>query len=94
MDFVTKQDRGKWNAFDSITSFGWSGSAVLGGILVDRYGYSLTFFLTATLQVVAWLPLLLLLPLVPVESTMTQKAGKCDGEGSGETALRSPLLDD
>ena len=92
MDFVDKKSRGKWNAFDSITSFGWSGSAVLGGILVDRYGYSLTFFMTAGLQVFAWLPLLSLLPLIPVESAMVSSTKRKEGEA--DIALRSPLLGD
>merc|ERR1719210_1571006 len=47
MDYVPKKDRAKWNSLDSITRFGWSGSAVLGGILVDSYGFSSTFLLTA-----------------------------------------------
>ena len=36
MDFVPKKSRGKWNSAASISSFGWCGSAALGGMLVDR----------------------------------------------------------
>ena len=59
MDHVPYASRGKWNAIDGVTRFGWSGSAVLGGSLVDSGGYALTFVITAALQVVAalmWLP--------------------------------------
>jgi MFS family permease len=47
---VRKEERARWNAAESINRFGWSGSAVLGGHLVDRYGYRLTFLITAGLQ--------------------------------------------
>ena len=47
-------------AVDGVTRFGWSGSAVLGGYLVDRGGYALTFLITAGMQLLAaalWLAL-------------------------------------
>ena len=47
MDFCARENRGFWNAVDSITRFGWSGSAVLGGFLVDRYDYGATFLATS-----------------------------------------------
>merc|ERR1719323_2849063 len=34
MDYVSKKNRAKWNSLDSVRKFGWSGSAVVGGILV------------------------------------------------------------
>lgn len=49
-DYVRKEERARWNAAESINRFGWSGSAVLGGHLVDRYGYRFTFLITAGLQ--------------------------------------------
>lgn len=36
---------------ESVTSFGWSGSAALGGFLINAYGFQLTFFVTASMQV-------------------------------------------
>jgi hypothetical protein len=36
---------------ESVTSFGWSGSAALGGWLIHRYGFQLTFMVTASMQV-------------------------------------------
>lgn len=36
---------------ESVTSFGWSGSAALGGYLIHVYGFQLTFYITATMQV-------------------------------------------
>ena len=48
-----------------VSGFGWCGSAVLGGYLVDSFDYSFTFLLTALIQgsaVAIWVGLL---PLVP-----------------------------
>ena len=59
-DHVPHASRGRWNALDGVTRFGWSGSAVLGGYLVDRGGYALTFVVTAATQLIAalvWLAL-------------------------------------
>jgi hypothetical protein len=52
--------RGKVNAADSVRTFSWSGSAALGGILVEKYGFESTFLITAGIKCVSFLPLLLL----------------------------------
>ena len=49
-DYVRKSERARWNAAESINLFSWSGSAVLGGYLIDRHGYRATFLVTAGLQ--------------------------------------------
>jgi len=36
MDSVPKEHRAKWSALESVNTATWSGSAVIGGILVDR----------------------------------------------------------
>lgn len=43
--------RGRWNSLDSILAFGWCGSAVAGGFLLDAFGFDLTFLITAFFQV-------------------------------------------
>merc|ERR1711988_1982131 len=53
MDFSRRQERGGWNAVDSITRFGWSGSAVVGGFIIDAYGYSLAFLVTGAMLATA-----------------------------------------
>ena len=35
MDYVSKRNRAKWASLDSVARFGWSGSAVAGGELVQ-----------------------------------------------------------
>ena len=66
-DFLPKEERGRWAALESLTMFGWSGSAAFGGWLVDRHGMRTTFAVTATLQALAALPLVTLLSRVPLE---------------------------
>ena len=60
MDHVPRDERARWASLESVTMVSWSGSAVLGGILVDSYGLLFNFRATAVLQLVATLPLLLL----------------------------------
>ena len=65
MDFVPKENRAKWSSLDALTRVGWSGSAALGGWLLDKYGWGVTFEATSALQLVALVPLLPLLWIVP-----------------------------
>ncbi len=44
---------------------------MLGGYLLDKYGFRVNFALTAMVQTVAWSLLLLLLPVVPVREGAT-----------------------
>jgi predicted MFS family arabinose efflux permease len=60
MDHVPKSERGQWSALESVNVSGWSGSAVLGGMLVGRIGLTHLFLLTASLQIIATLPLMAL----------------------------------
>ncbi len=48
-----------------VWTFNWCGSAVLGGYLLDWYGFRVSFALTALFQMISWSLLLLLLPVVP-----------------------------
>lgn len=47
MDYVSKEHRATWNSLEAVTSFGWSGSAALGGWLIHRYGFQVSPGLTA-----------------------------------------------
>ena len=51
MDTVPPETRARWKSLDSISAFGWCGSAALGGYLADRYDYTVTFLITAAIQV-------------------------------------------
>ena len=67
-DYVAKANRGKWNSLESINLFGWSGSAALGGWLIDVIGYRHTFLITAALQLCAAVCIAPLAFLVHAES--------------------------
>ena len=62
---VVQESRARWNSLDGVLIFGWSGSAFVGGILVDKYGFDVTFCLTAAMQAIGVLILVPLLFLVP-----------------------------
>ena len=85
MNFVKKSDRGRWNSIDSITSMGWSGSAVIGGILADKYGYGFSFLVTAAIQTTAASFWWLLIPLVPASRTARlSNPSRMDGASAEE----------
>mmetsp|Transcript_2307 Transcript_2307/g.4932 ORF Transcript_2307/g.4932 Transcript_2307/m.4932 type:complete len:547 (-) Transcript_2307:50-1690(-) len=65
MDFVPKNERARWKSLDSVVSFGWCGSAALGGWLTDKYDYTFTFLITAIIQSVGVFCFFALVPLVP-----------------------------
>ena len=109
MDFSERRHRGGWNAVDSITRFGWSGSAVVGGFLIDSYSYQLNFVVTGAMLGVA----ALLWPLIFVyvdkadhlspspryfssSSLLATDAVRKDSDSNGSTrpAARAPLLEE
>lgn len=62
---VSQALRGRWSSIDGVTIFGWSGSALLGGVLIDRNGFGSVFFVTAAIQLLSMgflLPLLFVVP--------------------------------
>jgi len=67
MDFVPKNQRGKWNSLQSVNVFSWAGSAVAGGYLIDRFDFAGIFVTTGLMQVCAIAPLLLVRSRVPME---------------------------
>ena len=82
--------------------FGWSGSAFLGGILLDKYGFSFVFCLTAFLQAVGTSVLLPLLFLVPRKESSHAQPGAASsaaalaavGAGAGVTGQDVEVLTD
>ena len=61
---LMQSTRARWNSIESIMTFGWSGSAVLGGFLIDRTGFRVTFLITAGMQTLSLIFLVALLPVV------------------------------
>mmetsp|Transcript_11408 Transcript_11408/g.20487 ORF Transcript_11408/g.20487 Transcript_11408/m.20487 type:complete len:322 (-) Transcript_11408:108-1073(-) len=83
MDNVPKTERAKWAALESFNMFSWSGSAALGGILVDYRGILFNFCVTAGLQFIATWPLLFLsfFDTRREESIETARSGTREGDG-------------
>lgn len=63
MDFVPKSHRARWNSLEGLTVASWAGSAVLGGIIVDAYGYRLCFIAAALVYVCGIALEMMLIPL-------------------------------
>eukprot|EP01060_Flectonema_neradi_P009200 TRINITY_DN16584_c0_g1_i1.p1 TRINITY_DN16584_c0_g1~~TRINITY_DN16584_c0_g1_i1.p1 ORF type:complete len:518 (+),score=64.68 TRINITY_DN16584_c0_g1_i1:83-1636(+) len=65
MDYVPKERRGFFTSLSAITSASWSGTAVVGGVLVDRGSYKVAFTVTLALHVFSVILRIPLLWLVP-----------------------------
>ncbi len=65
MDYIPKTQRGRWNSVQAIAwGLFWNFSAVIGGYLIEGFGYSTTFVITASVYTLGTLPFLFLIPLV------------------------------
>ncbi|OQS05022.1 Major Facilitator Superfamily (MFS) [Thraustotheca clavata] len=64
MDYVPQSLRGRWNALEGLTQFTYSGSAVVGGYLIERHGYRYCFFITAIIYAIGLSFELLLVPVI------------------------------
>ena len=80
MDVVSKK-RSKWNSVESLAQFSWSGSAFLGGYLIDTLSYKDCFFITAMIYIVGNIFFSLVYPFVPAE-TYQPKNNTQNGFGS------------
>lgn len=60
MDEVPKNERAKWSSLEAVNMFSWAGSAIIGGIMVDKEGILANFYFTALWQFISSLPLLYL----------------------------------
>lgn len=101
MDFTPSEQRGRWNAVESLTSMTWSGSALIGGLLSDQRDYRFTFLITAFVYATAcviYAPLLALVPrkegdaaAAPPATTADRPETASAPEGS-QAARQVPLL--
>ena len=99
MDVVAANTRGCWSALENLTAATWTGSAALGGMLLQQLGYSTLFVITGTIYVAS---LLMLLPLVPLTAgervdggggSWTAAASKDEGDEGGELVEKVAGLD-
>lgn len=79
MDALPSNQRARWKSLESVAAFGWTGSALVGGVLADERSYRFTFAITAALQVVGTI---ILLPLQPFVEPETASSEEADGEAN------------
>ena len=89
MDYVPKEARARWKSLESVSMFGWCGSALIGGFLGDSHGYTFTFFITAIVQTVGILIILPLTAVVKQEQAIGEATRK-----SKDMDIEEPLLAD
>lgn len=77
MDHVPASQRGRWSSALTVLNMSWSGAAVLGGKLLDMYGYPCTFRVVAGLFGVV-LAIFTLLRARPQSSECTPKTGDAE----------------
>ncbi|KAF0688397.1 hypothetical protein As57867_019908, partial [Aphanomyces stellatus] len=70
MDHVPKAWRGRWNALESLTLFGFCGTSIVGGYLVELYGYRFCFLVTSLVWFVGLALEMLLLPIIRNERAL------------------------
>jgi len=85
MDNVPKNTRSRWKSLESISAFGWCGSALFGGMLADDFSYNFSFLITAAMQFGGALLYILLIPLVEDEKPSEQG-------NNTSSELEEPLL--
>eukprot|EP00980_Cylindrotheca_fusiformis_P031284 scaffold26122_cov127-Cylindrotheca_fusiformis.AAC.3 len=93
MDHVPSNERAKWSALESLNMFSWSGSAALGGILVDYRGILFNFCITAALQFVATFPHILLaasVSSVQDEDSVSHIGNEVEEQGAQRTRGDAP----
>lgn len=74
MDCVPPTSRAKWNSLETLAwGMFWSFSALLGGFIIDTFGFLYVFLFTSTLYTVGTLILLLIKNRVPRESILTRQ---------------------
>jgi MFS family permease len=82
MDSVKSNERAMWKGLESISSFGWTGSALIGGVLSDKHSYQFTFAITAIMQLVGGLMLLFIRPFVDPETESSDTSEACESQSA------------
>ncbi|KAF0718906.1 Aste57867_1406 [Aphanomyces stellatus] len=70
MDHVPKAWRGRWNALESLTMFCFCGTSIVGGYLIEQYGYRVCFFVTSLVWFVGLMLEMLLVPIIRNERVL------------------------
>ena len=94
-DYVPQKSRAKWNSLDAVTRLGWSASALIGGLILDKIdvgtpllAYRDLFIITFTMQSLGLIIIFILTILVPKEELSLKK----DPEDSSKDVIDSEAL--
>lgn len=96
-DIVPPSQRARYAAVDSVNQATWAGSAAVGGVIIDRYGYVHNFYATACMQAMGLPCLLVARGMVPMEGRLAAVASSAnlnggDHEARGGGTYRPPEL--
>lgn len=93
MDTVPPDQKGRWAALSSVRSMTFGGSALLGGILSDSYGYTFSFHVTVLTLLGSTLLFLPVLWYFPAnEGRDPAQLPPAESGGTTTRADASPLL--
>lgn len=93
MDNVPSNRRARWKSLESIAAFGWTGSALVGGILADDHSYRFAFSITAAMQLFGALLLVPIQPFVELEVTSESKEENVQTDCERVVASEEPFLE-
>lgn len=91
--WTLQESRARWNSLDGVLIAGWSGSALVGGILVDKYGFDFTFCMTALMQGMGACLLVPLLFLVPRKEAAHQPSDSVSAGAMAAAGASTGLAD-
>ena len=75
MDYVSKANRAKWASLATLTSAGWSGSAAVGGYLIEHYSFQLCFAISCGFYLLSLAVKIPLLWIVPKKQSLLGSKG-------------------
>lgn len=91
-DYTPKSQRARFMALQSIAGFSWSGSAFVGGWLIDQYGYGPCFVITSIFQGCAIPFFFLMYAHVATESDLTDAIEARKAAEEKASGLRTAMM--
>ena len=79
IDHTSEKHRGKWQVVQRVSDSTWSGAAVVGGIVIDRFGYRKAFIAPLAFHLLGTLCLVPVIAVVKAdERTSAARRGERD----------------
>uniref|UniRef100_A0A7S2BK03 Major facilitator superfamily (MFS) profile domain-containing protein n=1 Tax=Haptolina brevifila TaxID=156173 RepID=A0A7S2BK03_9EUKA len=90
-DHVSTANRGKWSIITQLSRSTWSGSALMGGLLVDRIGYRQTLLVPLGCHIAATLVLVPLVRVTKPKAPTATAAAPAASERPPDSSIPSPV---